>query len=182
MIENWTILVFPEAMRKFAESHGATFDKKSGYWGIYGEVPNELFRFIVQAARTRDYVAESKVQCVCGCLMVVRNNRSTGELFWRCSSPRCPRTRPIDYAPVSGLSESDLSPPPTNVIEFEDRPRAEAIYRRAVQDLRGTGAATKWLRDKKVSLRHCGETPLEAIKTSAGCARVELLLDQLFGE
>ncbi len=180
---DWTTLVFSEAMQEFAEAHGAIFDKKRREWGIYGEIPNELVRFIVHAERKRNYVAESTVQCACGCSMAVRNNRVTGEAFWGCSSPRCHRTRPIEHRPrVSGLSESDLPPPRSLVVEFEDRARADAIYRRAVQDFRDPGAATKWLQDKKVALRGHGETPLEAIKTSSGCARVEVLLDQLFGD
>lgn len=168
-------------MAELAKAHGAYQAGDTGEWFVDGEVPGALISFIVQTGRVRDYAAETVPQCrLCGCQMVARHNRTTGDPYWSCSSPRCPGTQRFDDALSARRQRDYATPGKAEPVVFEDKQRAAMLVARAIASFRSEGAAMRWLKDRKVALRGSGETPWEAIKTLAGCALVERLLDERF--
>ena len=111
--------------------------------------------------------------------MVARKNRISGEAFWACSTLKC-RGRSSFDAPFEP-QESSLQgrkSPAVDAVLFEDRVRASGVVTEAIHRFGSEALATNWLKAPKVGLR--GETPLEAIKSVAGCKVVERLLDERF--
>jgi hypothetical protein len=165
-----------------AESHGAYFDKSQRAWFVDGDVPGPLIAYVVKAERKRDYFAEQIPQCkVCGSQMALRKNRTSGAVFWGCSSLSCDGTRPYgDVDPTlinrSGAGQDSGERTPL----FEDKELATEIIAHAVELFGSEAAASAWLKASKVGLRNHGHTPLEAIRTLSGCEVTARLLRERF--
>jgi hypothetical protein len=175
-----TQLTFTGAVQASAEEYGAYFDKELQAWFVDGEVPGPLISFTVKEVRRRDYVAEAAPpQCGCGAQMIVRKNRSTGEPFWACTSHRCPGVRQFDdIAPTTNRTGRAVVSNAESSVQFESKDRVAALIARTIELFRNEGLATAWLKAPKVGLG--GTTPLDAMKTLAGCGAVERLLEERF--
>lgn len=166
------------AVKALAEAHDAYLDKELGMWFIDGEVPGPLISYIVKTPRHRDYVSEVVPQCKCGSHMVIRKNGVTGQPFWACASLKCPGRASFESVALTDPAERKRSPSAAAAPQFEDKVRAAGVVTEAIHRFGNEGLATNWLKSPKVGLH--GETPLEAIKSVAGCKVVERLLDERF--
>lgn len=63
-----------------------------------GDLPTELYSYIVKKQRTRNYTEDPVEQCPrCGAAMVLRTGRTTGALFYGCPSfPGCRGYKPFE--------------------------------------------------------------------------------------
>lgn len=148
------------------------------------DVPDALQSFVASVVRQRDYFSHPGPQCRdCGSQMSLSVNRKTSTEYWRCTSVRCGGTRDFDdVAPIHSHRQPIVSCT-TGKIGFEDKERAARIIARATELFGSMAHATKWLKSSKVGLREHGQTPLEAIRTVAGCVITEkLLADRFLGE
>lgn len=174
-----TKLQFTKAVQNAAIGHGAYFDESEQAWFVDGEVPGPLIAYVVTEARQRDYVANSlREQCKCGAHMVTRRNRTTGELFWACSVPRCGVTMNFDDGIPLSNAASRSGPIDGAAPSFENKDGVAAVITRAIELFRNEGLATAWLKSPKVALK--GETPLQAMTTQTGCNAVARLLEERF--
>lgn len=87
MTNKLTFLDIPNAMKEYAEQHGAVFDKESG-WHFLGEVPIALEDFIIKTPRTEG--PTWTMQCPkCGSQMKIVEGKNN-HLFWGCMRfPHC---------------------------------------------------------------------------------------------
>ena len=179
------LLDVPPAMAAYAAAHGATFDPHIRLFFVEGEVPNELLSFVPKPVRQA--IPEYGPSCPrCNAHMVRR--RSKGDDFWGCSRyPRCRGTVSWEYHGTSALSafasndedeqSSSEIQPCSSSSSAGLRLRWEAVVRKATFQLGSIGRAQAWLNHPKVALGW--ETPVQVMATSAGCDRVESLLESL---
>lgn len=179
-MSNRTELRITHAVEKFAVYHGAYFDKETLGWFVDGEVPGPLLSYIVKEQRRRDYVTDPVLspRCVCGAQMTIRRNRSTGAQSWACSARRCTGHRHLDVDGFQQQTPARRDPPNDQKNLYESKESAAAVIAMAVALFRSESRAAAWLQAPKVGLQ--GATPLDAMKTTQGCAVVERILEERF--
>jgi hypothetical protein len=167
------------AVEAFAMANGAYFDVREQTWFVDGEVPSCLISFVLKEVRYRDYVAEKVPTCPrCRCEMLARPDSITGQAFWCCTNINCSGHRRFEDQEVP--SQQVPLENGSGAVKFEDKDRAARVIKRAVTLFRNEPLAMNWLKSSKVALRDNGSTPMEAVKTIAGCAIVDRLLDERF--
>lgn len=91
-----TYLDIPPAHVAYAMRFGAQLDPATNKYFVIGEAPGELYSYVCQKPRVRQYANEVPEQCPrCGSVMDLRKNSSDGSLYYRCSSRSgCRGTKP----------------------------------------------------------------------------------------
>lgn len=180
-------LEIPEAMKPYAERHGAKYDSARKEWYVLGDVPEALESFGPPPA-PRHPVYEYSPPCpTCGAFMLKRYRKRDRDPFWSCSRfPKCKGI--VEWAPAMPATPSEIiqeftqptpapPKPPSPALRLRLNRKWEVLTAHLALKLGSIAAAEAWLFKRHPELQ--AKTPAETMLTMEGTLKVEKIIQAL---